>query len=250
MGIYDFMGNGTADEFDSVSDQQNENDGSFFKDIPMALVKKTIQGSGELFRKLYSAKIDVVNDFSDIKPDWSFIDSGSVRDEIERLDKVIEFEKNKYKNEKTQENLQNVIRAIKQQIIVYSLLPDGIEVAINKVEEYGFNDPFATHGLECLQAIAADDENTAKAAAKNYFIANGGNIEHPLVGLYVATSFFEDEKYEIVIDLLKKVVVAYPDWTIIHQMLRDSHKMLGHEKAAAVEEEIIQLLNEGEDEND
>lgn len=242
MGIFDFMSNNKSEECGSTADKKNENNGSLLKGVPMKIAQKTIQGSGELFRKIYSAKINVVNDFSDVKPDWSFIDSGSLRDELARLDRVIEFEKNKYKNNKTQEALQRVIDAIRQQIIIHSLLPDNLAAAVNMVREYGFDDPFAIHGIACLQAHAAGDEATAMAEAKKYCAANGGDMEHPLVGFYTAKSFFKDEKYEITIDLLKKVVVAYPDNMEVHKMLCVSHKMLGQDKAAAMEEAIVNMF--------
>lgn len=234
MGIFDFMGNPIADDYDSVSDKKHEKNNF--------LIRKAMQGSGAIFRKVYSARIEVVNEFSDIKPDWSFIDSGSIKDELKRLDKVIEFEKNKYKNNKTQETLQKIISAIKQQVIVNSLLPNNLEIAMNMVREYGFDDPFAKYGLACLKAHAAGDENTAMAEAKKYYAANSSNMEHPLVGLYIAKSFFKDKKYEIVIDLLRKVVVAYPDNIEVHKMLCVSHKMSGQNRAAAMEESIVNML--------
>ena len=62
-------------------------------------INAAIKGSGFLIRKVYETKINVVKEFTDIDPDWYFIDDDTLKKKIHNLEKIYEDEEKELINE-------------------------------------------------------------------------------------------------------------------------------------------------------
>lgn len=212
----------------------------FISEGAMIPVRAAIKGSGKVIRKIYEARINVVNEFSDITPDWCFVDSDTVNSNIVQLEKELQEEIKKLK--KNNSSIKNITNIIEKILVANALLPNNIAKCKDIIKENDLNTPFAKHGLSCIEAHESGDYITAIEQAEKYYDLNNGEIEHPLIGLYIAEFLTKSAEYEKALSIMPYVVKSYPECKKAHQLLIEIHTNLGNSEAVKLEESIVSLL--------
>lgn len=215
--------------------------GNKVKEAPVKLVKTAIKGSGLVIRKLYEAKINVVNEFADVKPDWYFWDSDTIKHRIKNLQKELTAAQ----KQKPDDKPTRPVSAIAADLLINAaLLSDNFEECDKLINDYCLTTPLARHGLPCLKARANGNHREAVEHAVAYYEANQHNIEHPYIGLYVAIALSDNGKYREAVPMLKLLVQSYPEDPYIHKLLREYHAKTGNALGLKVEDDILELLGE------
>ncbi len=228
------------------TDDNGNDDGDTFFDIKSASqkpVKMALKGSGLLLRKVYEARINVVNEFSDIKPDWYFIDIDTIKTKIRKIEVELKNELKSNGKVKESRRLKKLNRLLEELLVCNALMDDNLDKCYEIVEEYDLSTPFAIHGLNCLQAARDGIKDKASTQAMLYYQANNKEIEHPIIALFVAMALCENGAHEEALGVMKIVVKCYPDSVEGHKLLHKIHLALGNNDAAQLEEAIISLLN-------
>ncbi len=207
------------------------------------VVKKAIQGSGMVIRKIYEARINVVNDFSNVKPDWEFIDSDTVKNKIAALEKILERETASYEKHKRNSVKEKIQCTLSDLTIKYSLLgKNGLQKSHDIAEKHHLETPFVKYGLPCLDAYECGEYDKAKKKAAHCYEVAGGIVENPIIDYCAALQLMEELQYEKARECLNYAVKCCPEKKEIHEALLALHQATKNEKGAEIEKSIISLL--------
>ncbi|MDY3739789.1 MAG: hypothetical protein SO022_04985 [Selenomonadaceae bacterium] len=203
-------------------------------------INAAIKGSGFLIRKVYETKINVVKEFTDIDPDWYFIDDDTLKKKIHNLEKIYEDEEKRVKYGIVEaERLELIENEI---LVKKSLLKNNLRECERIVNSGRLNTPFALYGIACLIADEAGDKEKALNDAEKYYRIREGKIEHPKIGLYLVEKLTNEARYEQALKIIGDVIKAYPENKRAHELLFDIHTALGNSNGAEVEKNIISIL--------
>ena len=243
MGLFDFGKIGDIfqenDGSDSVLDKGKET----VKEASVKSVKLAIKGSGLLIRKAYELRINVVNEFSDISPDWGCWDSDTVKNKIASIQKELgRLEKNN-KNAPMYDTVSQAQKALATQLLVYTaLLPDHLGECNVIIERYGLSTPFALHGILCLRKEQERDFDGALDEALSYYESNNRRSEHPRVSFYATKGLIDKRDYKAAAETMKHTLQAYPEDKAAHELALQLHQCVGNQLGINIEQRIIELL--------
>ena len=174
------------------------------------VVKKAIQGSGMVIRKIYEAR--------------------------ERETASYEKHKRNSVKEKIQCTLSDLT-------IKYSLLgKNGLQKSHDIAEKHHLETPFVKYGLPCLDAYECGEYDKAKKKAAHCYEVAGGIVENPIIDYCAALQLMEELQYEKARECLNYAVKCCPEKKEIHEALLALHQATKNEKGAEIEKSIISLL--------
>ena len=225
-----------SEEDSSVIDKGKD----MLKGVAIAPVRVAIKGSGAVIRKIYETRINVVNEFSDIKPDWGFVDEDTVKKEIKRLEKELKSAIRELKSSKG--SLQAVNERLDELVMQISLVDNNLSKCDKMIAEHHLATPFAVYGMKCLKADAMGNADEAVGYARQYYEMNGNRAEHPRIAFYAAKALSSTGQYKAALYVAASAVKSYPESAKVHELLSDLHSYMGNQPEADLERNIAGLL--------
>lgn len=241
MGLFDFVKSGNDNQetgsMDSVLDKGKDS----IKEASVKSARMAIKGSGLLIRKAYELRINVVNEFSNIKPDWGFVDYDTARNQIVLIEKELnEFDRS---NDEIA-NKQDKETLIDKLVIFNSLLPDNLWKCAEITNRYKVSTPFTVHGLLCLKKEKEEDFNGAMDEAMRYYESNGRRSEQPRVSFYITKALIAEGDYTAAETMIKHTLRSYPEDIEAHKLALQLHQYLSNQRGIKIEQTILELLAE------
>ena len=202
-------------------------------------VRLAIKGSGLLVRKIYETRINVVNEFSSIKPDWSFIDVDTSNHRLEKIEKDLDAN---IKELKKAGSLRKVNELTEALLVANSMIDGNLGKCEDIIQDNHISSPFALYGIPCLEAEEKGSREQAVELAMTYYKANNQTVEHPRIAMLIAFALEMQGEYSKAKGIVSNVVKIYPDNLELHKLLLRIHSKAGNKEGEQVERDIIELI--------
>lgn len=165
----------------------------------------------------------------------------------EKLDDINKLEVEIKRIEHCKKVLMKEICEVNEELLIaQSLLSNDYEKCRMFAITEEINNAFSEYGLRCLEEYAKGNFIAAKELVVKYFAVleyKAEKITHPILLYVLAQKSFDDENYNVALELMFQPIKLYPDNRAMHEFLKNIHYKLGHVEQYKLENKIVELLS-------